>query len=315
MQFTTVVPISKSGQPIGYRSEVLSLGSCFAVNMAEKFAHYQFRQAANPFGILFHPQAIGKMIGWASEGKMFSEADIFFHNERWHCFDAHSDLSAADAQTLIGNLNAASQTIREKIMGATHLIITYGTAWAYRQNSSGNLVANCHKVPQADFTKEILSVAHIAGSIAQSIGLIQSLNPDLQLIFTVSPVRHLKDGFAENQRSKAHLVSGLHQVLGQFPKAGYFPSYEIVMDELRDYRFYEADMVHPNALAIDYIWERFAQNYIAADAFPVMEKVSGIRKGLAHRPFDPGSAAHQKFLSKLGQDIQMLQKQHPHMQF
>lgn len=315
MQFTTVVPVSKSDRPISYGSGVLSLGSCFAVNMAEKFAYYQFRQAVNPFGILFHPRAIEKIIGWASENKRFTANDIFFHNQRWHCFDVHSDLSAADPQTLITNLNTASQALRKEMLQATHLIVTYGTAWVYRQKSSGNLVANCHKIPQADFTKEILPVEAIAQSIAQTIGLIQMLNPKAHLIFTVSPVRHLKDGFAGNQRSKAHLIAGLHQALEQFPKAGYFPSYEIVMDELRDYRFYEADMMHPNRLAIDYIWERFAQNYIASDAFAVMEKVADIRKGLSHRPFDEDGTAHQKFLSKLRDEIQALQKQHPYMQF
>lgn len=297
-----------------YQSRVLSLGSCFAVNMAEKLAHYQFRHTVNPFGILFHPQAIEKMIGWAQQQKQFSEADVFFHNERWHCFDVHSDLSAGDPETLIGNLNAAAQTVRESVIGATHIIITYGTAWVYRHQLSGEIVANCHKVAQSDFSKEILPVQSIQQSIKRTIDLILALNPNVHLVFTISPVRHLKDGFVENQRSKSHLIAGLHQVLEQF-SAEYFPSYEIVMDELRDYRFYQADMIHPSQLAIDYIWERFAQSHIAADAFAVMEKVSAIRKGLSHRPFNADGAAHRKFLSRLREDIVALQKQHPHIQF
>ncbi len=314
MQFTTPVPVFKSDNPLGYGSRVLSLGSCFAVNMAEKLAYYQFRHTVNPFGILFHPQAIEKMIGWANQEKTFTRDDILFHNERWHCFDAHSDLSAGDPETLLDNLNTAAQTVRETILGATHIIITYGTAWVYRHQVSGEIVANCHKVPQADFSKEILSADSIRRSIGRTVDQIKRLNPNAHLIFTISPVRHLKDGFAENQRSKSHLIAGLHEALGQL-SADYFPSYEIVMDELRDYRFYQADMIHPNQLAIDYIWECFAQSHIAADAFAVMEKVSAIQKGLSHRPFNPEGAAHQKFLSKLREDILALQKQHPQLQF
>lgn len=299
---------------IDYDSEVVSLGSCFAVNMAEKLDYFQFRQTVNPFGILFHPVAIEKFMGFAASEKRFSKTDIFCHNERWHSFDAHSDLSDPDQARLLDNLNSAAMRACTQLKNATHVIITYGTAWVYRDKASGNLVANCHKVPQSHFSKTILSVGEIQQSIENTIAIIQKVNPKAQIIFTVSPVRHLKDGFAENQRSKANLISALHHVL-QNQSAVYFPSYEIVMDELRDYRFYAEDMIHPNAVAIDYIWQRFSETHISEAVYPVMEKVAGIRKGLAHRSFHAGSESHKQFLAKLQGNIAALGQQFPHMHF
>lgn len=314
MQFRTEIPIPKSDHPIDYNSRVMSLGSCFAVNIADKLDYFQFVQNVNPFGILFHPQAIEKFIGFAQDDKHFCEADIFFHNERWHCYDAHSDLSDPNPVQLLQKLNLAVSKSRARIQKATHLIITYGTAWAYREKASQQLVANCHKMPQIHFSKEILPVDAIEHSIRQTIAAIRNLNPNAKILFTVSPVRHLKDGFSENQRSKSHLLSGLHQAI-QDNACSYFPSYEIMMDDLRDYRFYAEDMIHPNQIAVDYIWQRFSQTHISESAFPVMEQVNHIRKGLAHRAFDPDSQSHKQFIAKLQSQIDALQQQYPHMQF
>lgn len=283
--------------------------------MAEKLDYFQFQNSVNPFGILFHPLAIQKFIGLVGNQKSFSDADVFFHNERWHCFDAHSDLSDSDKGILLQNLNNAVAQTQSKIKTATHLILTYGTAWAYRENRSQNFVANCHKIPQFNFTKALLSVEILQQSIAETIHSIRSINSEAQIIFTISPVRHIKDGFVENQRSKSNLIAALHEVLATESNASYFPSYEIVMDELRDYRFYAEDMIHPNAVAIDYIWERFASTHVSPEAHPVMEQVAGIRRGLAHRSFTPDSESHQHFLGKLQQSMAKLQKQFPHMQF
>lgn len=314
MQFFTPIPIAKSNHTIGYDSKVVSLGSCFAVNMAEKLDHFQFRQTVNPFGILFHPVAIEQLIGHAENKKVFSESDVFFHNEHWHCFDAHSDLSDADQRALIGKLNSAVQSAHDELTEATHIIITYGTAWAYRFKTSQHLVANCHKIPQPQFDKELLSVAQIEQSIQNTIQALRRLNPTVDIIFTISPVRHIKDGFVQNQRSKSNLIAALHTVLENEP-ADYFPSYEIMMDELRDYRFYANDMLHPSQMAVDYIWERFSQTHISESALPIMEQVDGIRKGLAHRPFHQQSASHRQFLEKINAKIAHLQRDFPHMHF
>lgn len=308
MEFTTAIPILKSGFPISHESEIFALGSCFAENIAQKFDYFQFQNVVNPFGILFHPLALEKFLGFLSDGKVFDESDVFFHNERWHCFDAHSDLSSSDKESLIFSLNNTTSDASGKLKTATHVIITLGTAWVYRNNDSGELVANCHKVPQREFSKELLSAERVEESIRNMIGLISIVNPAAQIIFTVSPVRHLKDGFVENQRSKSNLISGLHSAIEQLENCHYFPSYEIVMDELRDYRFYASDMLHPNQISIDYIWEKFVSAWISDACSNDMSEVDAIRKALAHRPFNPDSEQHQKFIATIQNRIETLRK-------
>jgi hypothetical protein len=315
MQFRTKIPIHQTDFKIDYNAKIVSLGSCFAVNMAEKFDYFKFENTCNPFGILFHPLAIEKLIDFAVSEKQFVEKDVFFHNERWHCFDAHSDLSNSDKEVLIANLNAIVKATKVQLQAASHIIITYGTSWVYRNIASDLIVANCHKVPQAAFSKEILSVDTIKKSIQNTLDLIQKINPKVNFIFTVSPVRHLKDGFVENQLSKAHLISALHSSNFQLPTFTYFPSYEIMMDELRDYRFYAEDMIHPNSVAIDYIWQRFSETSISEESQMIMKEVETIQKGLAHRPFNSNSESHQQFLSKLNDKMVKLQKQFPQIQF
>ena len=319
MQFSTKIPILQSNFKIDYNAKIVSLGSCFAVNMAEKFDYVKFENTCNPFGILFHPLAIEKLIDFAVSRKQFTEKDVFFHNERWHCFDVHSDLSNSSKDELIANLNAIVVSTKLQLQSASHIIITYGTSWVYRNLESNTIVANCHKVPQAAFSKEILSVETIEKSIQNSLDLIQKINPKVNFIFTVSPVRHLKDGFVENQLSKAHLITAIHQILQSaicnLQSAIYFPSYEIMMDELRDYRFYAEDMIHPNQIAIDYIWQRFSETFISEESHSIMKEVETIQKGLAHRPFNSNSESHQQFLSKLQDKMVELQKQFPQIQF
>ncbi len=308
MQFTTPVPIQKSKNPISYESQIFSIGSCFAENMAQKFGYFGFRHAVNPFGILFHPLALEKFLGFALDKKIFDASDVFSYNERWNCFDAHSDLSDANREQLISNLTQIASDASEKLQKASHVIITLGTAWVYRENASGELVANCHKVPQREFSKQLLSVEAISTSVENMAKIVSEMNPQAQIIFTISPVRHLKDGFVENQRSKANLISGLHSAIENLENCHYFPSYEIAMDELRDYRFYAPDMLHPNQIAIDYIWGKFAFGWISDDASADMQEVDSIRKALAHKPFNPESEQHQKFVENTQNRILQLRK-------
>ena len=317
MNFTTKIPISKSNYPIDYSSKILSLGSCFALNMAEKFNHFKFQNTCNPFGILFHPLAIEKIILKAINLDFFTEEDVFFHNERWHCFDIHSDLSNANKEEFLHVLNELVKVTNKQITEASHIIITFGTAWVYRGKLKEKVVANCHKVPQNQFDKEILSVATIEKSIQNTIDLIEKVNQNCAIIFTVSPVRHIKDGFVENQRSKSNLISALCSVLEVPPSGvrGLFPSYEIMLDELRDYRFYAEDMLHPTQVAIDYIWERFCEATIYQSAFPTMETVEAIQKGLSHRAFNPNSESHLKFINQLESKICELKSEFPFMKF
>jgi hypothetical protein len=317
MQFTTPIPIPKAKTPISYDSEIISLGSCFAVNIAEKFEYFKFQNSCNPFGILFHPLAIHEIIRKSLTDEKFTAADIFYHNELWHCFDVHSELSNPNKEILLENLNQLLQSTREQISNATHIIITYGTSWVYRDNTSLKAAANCHKVPQSHFTKELLSVGTIQTTISDTIALIGKANPKCAIIFTVSPVRHIKDGFVENQHSKANLITALHSALlteSNLPLS-YFPSYEIMMDELRDYRFYAEDMLHPNTTAVDYIWERFSETHISDNAKTTMHEVKTIQKALQHKPFHLNSESHKQFVSKINQAITRLQENFPSMRF
>lgn len=316
MNFRTQIPIPQNLNPIDYNSKIVSLGSCFAVNMAEKFEYYKFQNSVNPFGIIFNPVSIEKLIYRIVNQVFFTEKDIFFHNERWHCFEVHSDLSNANKEEFLENLNVILKHSLIQLFQASHVIITFGTSWVYRNFESNTIVANCHKLPQNQFQKEILSVETIGNSIKNTIDLIQKINPDCNFIFTVSPVRHLKDGFVENQRSKSHLITAIHDAIKpQLPAVNYFPSYEIMMDELRDYRFYAEDMLHPSAVAIDYIWSKFKESTIAETDFPVMEQVDSIQKSLSHKPFNPNSESHLKFESKLKQKMTNLQFQYSFMKF
>jgi hypothetical protein len=316
MNFTTKIPIAKSNAPIDYSSKIVSIGSCFADNIGEKFDFFKFQTTSNPFGIIFNPVSIEKIIDRAVNLIYFTEADLFFYNELWHCYEVHSDLSTDNKEEFVSNLNQILKETNQQLITTTHLIITYGTSWVYKLKSSKSVVANCHKVPQNQFDKEILSVEEIEKSIQNSIDFIRKANLNCNLIFTISPVRHLKDGFIENQLSKAHLITAVQKIsIHQLSNIHYFPSYEIVMDELRDYRFYAQDMLHPNSIAIDYIWERFCESTIVEEANSIMQEVESIQKGMAHRPFRPQSISHIKFLKSLNEKAALLKAQFPFMDF
>lgn len=313
MQFRTQIPIRKIEFPLDYTSQVVSFGSCFAENISEKFDYFKFQNTVNPFGIIFNPVSIEKLIQRSIEKEYFTEEDIFFHNDLWQCYEVHSELSNTNKEDFLIVLNQLIDLTNKQISESTHFIITLGTSWVYRNIESNEIVANCHKVSQKEFNKELLSIETIEKSIQNTIELIRKVNPNCTFIFTVSPVRHIKDGFVENTLSKAHLISAIHN--SQLTTHNYFPSYEIMMDELRDYRFYTEDMLHPNKVAIDYIWKQFSESCIKKEANSIMNEVEEIQKGLAHRPFNPESESHLKFLKKLQQKIHLLQKQLPFLNF
>lgn len=316
MKLQTNIQLSKEPHhPINYSSKLLLLGSCFSENMGDKLKYYQFSSIQNPFGILFHPISIENSVTNGINKKEYSENDIFQLNERWHSFDAHSELSNSSKDKILAQLNQSVELTHQRLLESTHIIITLGTAWVYRHIETDTIVANCHKVPQKKFLKELLSVDEIRESLDSMITLIREINPKVNFIFTVSPVRHLKDGFIENQQSKSHLISAIHEVIEPRKHIFYFPSYEIMMDELRDYRFYAEDMIHPNQIAIDYIWEKFANSWISDSITSLMNKVDSIQKRRLHKPFNPNSEEHQKFINKLDSDIAQLQKELPQAKF
>ena len=324
MQFTTKIPVQKSSFPIDYDSKILLLGSCFAENMGEKFEYFKFQTIVNPFGIIFNPVSLEKLIRRSVEKRKFTENDIFFHNELWHCYDVHSELSNSDKDVFLESLNDLIRSTNKHLSDSTHIIITLGTSWVYQNIASNEIVANCHKVLQKQFTKELLSILQIEESLESIISLVHSVNPNCKFIFTVSPVRHIKDGFVENTLSKAHLIAAIHSVLNRKFSTSlelttqnniYFPAYEIMMDELRDYRFYTEDMLHPNQTAIDYIWIQFFENYVSESVFGLMNEICSIQKGLQHRPFNPNTESHQKFLNQLDLKIKAIKNQYPFIKF
>lgn len=318
MNFSTPIIIAELDKPIDYTSKIFALGSCFSENMGEKFSYFKFQNSFNPFGIIFNPVSIETIISRVVHQQKFTEKDIFFHNNLWQCYEVHSALSNPNKEVFLTSLNQLIESTYVQIIQSTHIIITYGTSWVYQFKSTNEVVANCHKVPQKQFSKELLSVEVIQKSIQNTIDLVQALNPKINFIFTISPVRHIKDGFVENQLSKSHLFTALHSILNtEHSKlnTAYFPSYEIMMDELRDYRFYAEDMLHPSQISINYIWERFRESAISETANITMEAVENIQKGLQHRPFNPQSESHKKFEVNLQSKIATLVAQYSFMKF
>ena len=315
MKFRTKIVLNQAHNQIDYNSKLVLIGSCFSENISEKLDYFKFNTYKNPFGILFNPIAIENLITKAINQTKFTEKDIFYLNERWHCFEAHSNLSDVDKNVLLTNLNTSIEQTHKNLNEASHLIITLGTSWVYRFIETDLIVGNCHKIPQKKFLKEILSVKSIIASLENIITLVKNINPKINIIFTISPVRHLKDGFVENSKSKAHLLAAIHQLIEPRKNINYFPSYEIMMDDLRDYRFYKEDMVHPNKLAIQYIWEQFIATWVHQESFPIMKEVETIQKGLAHKPFNPNSKQHQQFLKTLTEKKKTLQTRFSHLTF
>ena len=306
MKFRTSIKLQTAKNQLDYGSKIVLFGSCFSENISKKLSYFKFPTYSNPFGILFNPLSIETIISNSIQQKKYTEEDLFFLNEQWHCFDAHSDLSASDKTVLLNNLNNAVKHTKAQLINASHIIITLGTAWVYKLKSTNQLVGNCHKVPQNKFTKELATVEEISNSLKSCINQIKQLNNKATIIFTVSPVRHLKDGFVENSRSKAHLLTAIHQIIEKTTEINYFPSFEIMLDDLRDYRFYSEDMFHPNETAINYIWETFKETWITNNTIQTMKEVEIIQKGLAHRPFNPTSKQHKEFLENLSLKIKQL---------
>lgn len=321
MKLQTKIPLQK--QPhnqIDYQSKLLLLGSCFVENIGQKLDYYKFQNLQNPTGILFHSLAVENLLLRGINKEKYTEKDVFELNEQWQSFDAHSRLNAQSKEELLSRLNIAIDLTNQRLNNATHIIITLGTAWVYRHIETDAIVANCHKVPQKKFLKELLSMDEIYESLESIHALIRSVNTKASIVFTVSPVRHLKDGFIENTQSKAHLISAIHEFLNHNSssdsrKTYYFPSYEIMMDELRDYRFYAEDMIHPSPTAIDYIWDKFKEVWFHYNVLPTIKLVEEIQRGREHRPFNPDSKEHLDFVKNLEEKHRTIQAKLPHIRF
>lgn len=314
MQFRTTIEIKPFDRRIDHSQPILSLGSCFASNVAERLSRAKFCVTSSPTGILFNPESIAATldrfdaVARGDNGALPAAEDLAYGNERWFSYDFHSDFSATDATDALAAMQEAVRHGAQVLKDTQVVIITFGTAFVFRNKQSGDVVANCHKQPQALFQREMMSAEQIA---TRYISLMQGPLAGKQVIFTVSPVRHLADGLEQNSLSKATLRVAVDLIQKACPNAYYFPSYEIVMDELRDYRFYADDMTHPSRMAIDYIWERFGEVAFSDKTKALNERIERIVKASEHRPFNRNGQEYKAFCRTQREKIAQLESEHP----
>jgi hypothetical protein len=306
MQWFTPISIPESPFPISHQSKILSLGSCFAQTIGQKMLDHKFDCLVNPFGTIFNPFSLVKLLETALFQDPFEEVEIIERDGLYFHYAAHSDLVADSKEALIAKLMAKRNLEKKYLENGTHLILTLGTAWVYESVETGEIVANCHKQPSTKFTKKLLSLEAMKDKLWSLFDNFSSVYPDLKIILTVSPVRHIKDGIPENQLSKSLLRVLCHELEKKNSRITYFPAYEILIDELRDYRFYKEDLIHPSIEAENYIWEKWKASNFPHDTQTKAEEIRKINQELSHRPLNPTSDAHRKFLNKLLQKLERL---------
>ncbi len=273
----------------------------------------KFPLVLNPFGIVYNPMSVANALNGLVDNQQFTQDDIFFHKERWHSFSHHSRFSHSDENICLQQINNAIQTGHEQFRQAGVVLVTLGTAHVFFHKYLKRVVNNCHQLPATDFERRLLHVNEISRSLASTFKLMKILRPNIRIILTISPVRHIRDGLAESKLSKSILRVAADELCAAFNFVEYFPSYEIMLDDLRDYRFYAADMVHPNEVAVDYIWQKFSDTYFDENTKQLIQQVQKLRQAMQHRPFNPESEAHKAFLAKRLQITKDIKKAHPHL--
>lgn len=313
--FRTILNISPFPMAISHQTSILCIGSCFAEHIGQQLLDTKFPVLQNPFGILYNPMSIYNALQILLEQQTISSDILFEHQGLWHSPFHHSRFSGLNKEEVWKNIEASLQQAKAHLKKTNRLIITLGTAFVYEDKHRQKIVANCHKLPAQQFQKRRLSVSEI---VATFIPLFQTLiekKSDLEIILTVSPVRHIRDGIVENQRSKAALVLAIDEICKAMKQVHYFPSYELVLDDLRDYRFFARDMVHPNSMAIDYVWTKFGEAFFKPNTQQLIGQIEKIIKASQHRPFQPQSEAHQTFIKKQLEKIALLKQQYPFLDF
>lgn len=294
---TKVIP-KISPNKIDLQDSILALGSCFVQNIGKKFEVYKFQININPFGTLFNPSTIFNLVNRAALKKDIDSKGIVESKGVFHHYDLHSDLSRLDKKTLLENANFRLKHIGARLPKTSLIIYTFGTSFVYELKETGEIVANCHKVPSNHFNRRLLTIEEIVQGFEANYAIVKGANPNTRFILTVSPVRHQKDSFEQNNVSKSILRLACEQMVSKFDDAEYFPAFEIMMDELRDYRFYAEDMLHPSQVASDYIWQKFQDVYFDDKQKQFILKWDKIRSALAHKPFNKESEQHQLFIHK-----------------
>lgn len=316
MNLITPVELPAQIPGITHAQQLLLLGSCFAENIGTLLTDNHFRADVNPFGILYNPLSISTALHQIVSGQTYTEDDLFFFRDCWHSPMHHGSFSSASATETLQRINTRLQEAHHQLEQTDWLLLTFGTAYVYEQHHTGSIVANCHKLPEKQFTRRRLTVEEIVADYTSLLGELCKRCPQLKVLFTVSPIRHVRDGLHTNQLSKATLLLAIERLRQVFPETVfYFPSYEIVLDELRDYRFYADDMLHPSPLAVRYLWERFGTVFFSQETKIIMHECEDLRKALAHKPFHPGSEAHNRFLGQIVLKIEQLKRKYPYLDF
>ena len=315
MNLQTKITVAAPDFSIDYNSRLMMLGSCFAENMGSKFSYYKFDVDVNPCGIIYNPLSVANVLRLLVEGKRFEKNDLREVGGKWVSLFHHGAFSSADPDECLHRINDRLTKATGELRTLDLLVITWGTAWVYKYIPENIIVSNCHKIPSREFERSRLSVEDIVREYLVLIERLREINPGLRILFTVSPIRHWKDGAHGNQLSKATLLLAIDRLREEIQHVYYFPAYEIVLDELRDYRFYAEDMLHVSGFTVDYIWERFLYSFISPEVFGLMNQIGRINKGVAHRPFEPQSEEYQRLVKKMLAEIAMISRSYPMIDF
>lgn len=316
MKFRTEVEINESITKIGIDDCIFSIGSCFATEMHEKFSEGQIQSLNNPFGTIFNPYSVCQAIRQIYDAKEYQENDLILANESYISLDHHSSFDSRYLHRSLEKINKNIKDANQFLQNTGFVIITFGTSFIYEFLPKKKLVANCHKIPQKFFEKRLLSNQELTDSIHKTIEILTDICRDnVQILFTVSPVRHIKDGMIENQLSKSKLITAIHESISGKENCNYLPVYEILMDDLRDYRFYKDDLIHPNSQAVQYIWEKFGSAYFSDNAKIFINENNKIAAALNHKPGDEKNPKYQDFIEKINLRIKEQQKKVKHKIF
>ena len=316
MKFRTEVEIPQSNAKINIEDQIFSIGSCFATEISDLLKSGQIQTLNNPFGTVFNPFSINRALKKLHDAKLYAEDELVFYNDEFISLDHHSKFTSRFSHQSLEKINTNLEFGNQFLQNTKWVIITYGTSFIYEFLPKKKLVANCHKIPAKYFEKRLLTNLEIADSIYETVvNLTDICKENVQILFTVSPVRHTKDGMIENNLSKAKLISAIHEILPQFENCHYLPVYELLMDDLRDYRFYKEDLIHPNKQAIQYIWEKFGKAYFSEETMNFVTENFKISKALEHRPEDNKNPKYQEFLNGLKGRISAQQSKVKHKIF
>jgi hypothetical protein len=314
--FRTPLPNPERLTAIDRSHQLLLIGSCFTEHIGQRLQDLKFKSLLNPFGIVYNPSSMAmcleRLVRFSA---VFSADDLFLHQDLWHSWDHHGAFSHPDKAVALDGMNQAYLKAVDALQKTDVLLLTLGTADVFVLRENGHVVANNHKMPEVVFDKKRLSVAEITTSLAGALAKVQQIRPDIKIILSISPVRHLRLGLVENQRSKASLVLACAEICQQLPNCQYFPSYELLMDDLRDYRFYAADMIHPNDTAIEYVWAHFSKQFFTAETIDLNEKIEKCLRAVRHRPLHPTTEAYRLFMQKQLELTEALQKKYPQLDF